>query len=333
MAAKVTIIVPIYNVEKYVRKCLTSLINQTYRDIEIWAVDDGSPDNSKEIVKELSGEDSRIKLIKKENGGYGSVLEYSIQHIKSEYFLICDPDDWLTDDAIQKLYGLAQRDDLDMVIGDRINIYGSTNEEVYVKVPENKYYKINPNMVYTKKNDIQKFAFSQPSPHAKLYRTQIARNIKFPKKVSYTDFVLYILSLADAKRIEYLPEALSYYYFDRPGNTATDLKATIINDYLVVWNSIFKQLQKKSGVDILYYRLYEQLKYSLYKYALSAPQPFDDEYTNQIFDAIVNLQNYRKNIKKVAVGSIRDKIVLDGFMNKHAYKIMAKKLVNKYNRQ
>ena len=71
MKPDITVIVPMYNVEKYVSKCLKSLLNQTYKNFEIWAVDDGSPDNSKEIVKKFADEDPRIKLIVKKNGGYG----------------------------------------------------------------------------------------------------------------------------------------------------------------------------------------------------------------------------------------------------------------------
>src|SRR5699024_5901323 len=137
--------------------------------------------------------------------------------------------------------------------------------EVYVKTIANENFEISPFNVYSNSEDIQKFSFAQPSPHAKLYRTEIAKNIQFPHKVSYTDFVLYMLALANAKRVEYIPESLAFYYFDRPGNTATDLKPTIINDYLIVWQAIFDQLQGKKGMDILYYRLYEQIKYSLYK--------------------------------------------------------------------
>ena len=327
----VTIIVPIYNVEQYVRKCLVSLSRQTYKNIEIWAVDDGSPDNSKEIVRELSNKDPRIKLIEKENGGYGSVLEYSIKNIQSEYFLICDPDDWLASDAVEKLLVLAKRDNLDLVIGDRINFYGSTKQEVYVKTIANENFEISPFNVYSNSEDIQKFSFAQPSPHAKLYRTEIAKNIQFPHKVSYTDFVLYMLALANAKRVEYIPESLAFYYFDRPGNTATDLKPTIINDYLIVWQAIFDQLQGKKGMDILYYRLYDQIKYSLYKYALSTKDPFNDEYTTRIFKEISDLQVYSRNIKRVAQGTVKDKIVLAGFMNKWLYKFVAKQLVKKYN--
>lgn len=101
--ANVTVLVPMYNVEKYVSKCLDSLISQTYKDIEIWAVNDGSPDNSRNIVLDYAAKDSRVKLIDKENGGYGSVLQMGIKKIKSPYFLVCDPDDWLEPTAIGKI--------------------------------------------------------------------------------------------------------------------------------------------------------------------------------------------------------------------------------------
>ena len=84
----ITVIVPTYNVEKYIGKCLKSLLNQTYKNFEIWAVDDGSPDNSKEIIQKYQKVDNRIKYIYKKNGGYGSVLEYCIKKINTKYFLI-----------------------------------------------------------------------------------------------------------------------------------------------------------------------------------------------------------------------------------------------------
>ena len=129
--AKVSIIVPIYNVEEYLRKCLDSLVSQTFKDIEIWAISDGSPDNSVSIMKEYAKKDSRVKCIEKENGGYGSVLEYAIKNITTPYFLICDPDDWLKEDAIEVLYKKATTDNLDIVVGSKYLVYNDNSEEVY----------------------------------------------------------------------------------------------------------------------------------------------------------------------------------------------------------
>ena len=127
--AKVTIVVPIYNVEKYLPKCLDSLISQTFKDIEIWAISDGSPDNSVKIIKEYEKKDKRVKCIEKENGGYGSVLEYAIKNIKTKYFLICDPDDWISEDAIEVLYGAAEDNKLDFVRAAYYDVYSDNNEK------------------------------------------------------------------------------------------------------------------------------------------------------------------------------------------------------------
>ena len=113
----VSIIVPIYKVEKYLKKCIESLIKQTYNNIEIFLVDDGSPDNCGKICDDFSKIDSRIKVTHKENGGYGSVLEYSINHILGKYFLICDPDDWLNENAVEELYNCMISNNVDFVIG------------------------------------------------------------------------------------------------------------------------------------------------------------------------------------------------------------------------
>lgn len=129
--AKVSIIVPIYNVEKYLPKCLDSLINQTFKDIEIWAISDGSPDNSVSIIKKYAKKDKRVKCIEKENGGYGSVLEYAIKNIKTEYFLICDPDDWLREDAVEVLYNTANNKKVDLVVGSKYLVYNDNSEEKY----------------------------------------------------------------------------------------------------------------------------------------------------------------------------------------------------------
>ena len=178
--AKVSIVVPIYNVEKYLPKCLDSLISQTFKDIEIWAISDGSPDNSLDIIKKYAEKDNRIKCIEKENGGYGSVLKYAISNISSEYFLICDPDDWLAPEAIEKLYNIASEKQVDLVVGAKNLVY-SDNEEIVYDASKNKNVnlKINALTVYNKENGVEKALFLTPSPHSKLYKTTLAKDIEY----------------------------------------------------------------------------------------------------------------------------------------------------------
>lgn len=331
MNAKVTIVVPIYNVEQYISKCLTSLINQSFKDIEIMAVDDGSPDNSKGIVKEFAQKDSRVKLIVKKNGGYGSVLSYAVKHIETDYFIVCDPDDWLATDAIEKLYNFAKKNDVDITVGDRYNIYTQSNTKKYISSKPG-FIKVKPMKKITDMKEIQYFSFFLVSPHAKLYKTAITREIQFPNKVSYTDFILYLLALAHANSVAYYNEALAYYLIDRSGNTTTDIRPKVLNDYLVGWSSAFNQTIDLSNKDVsvLLYRLYYQLKFIMREYArIIKENKFNNKYLKEIFNDMKSLQKYSKNIKNVRKDTGKAILVMNSMLNKVLYKIVIKEYIKK----
>jgi glycosyltransferase involved in cell wall biosynthesis len=111
----ITIIIPVYNTERYIRKCLSSVCNQSYSELEIILVNDGSTDGSLEIIKEFSLKDNRIKWFDKENGGIGSAYNIAFQHIKGDYILFVDSDDYLELNACENLIHNAIDRDVDMV--------------------------------------------------------------------------------------------------------------------------------------------------------------------------------------------------------------------------
>ena len=323
---KITVLVPIYNVEKYVKKCIESLLNQTFKDFEVWAVSDGSPDNSAQIVKKYCEKDSRIKLIEKNNGGYGSVLQYGVDNIKSKYFLVCDPDDWLDNTALQNLYIFSEKNKLDVAVADRYNVCEGKYEYIHTfkDVPQ-----IKANSVYTDSKSIQKFSFGLTSPHAKLFRTEITKGITFPTNVSYTDFVLYIMSLAKARRVAYLRKALAYYLIERPGNTTTDLRPEIISYYLKGWESVLTQLKKIKirNYPVLIYRLLDQLLFIMREYKRVTEHKFTDKAWENILFALSKLQKYRKFLIVNLSLNLKEKIKLDLLLNKNSYKLVSKWLV------
>lgn len=302
---KITIIVPIYNVEQYIEKCLNSLSAQSYENIEIIAVNDGSSDTSAEVVKKCQKSDKRIKLVEKENGGYGSVLEYAIKSIETKYFLICDPDDWLSEKCIEKLYMLAEENDLDITIGNKILSYNDGTQ--ILDNMKNEFYILNSNEIYNKE-DIEKFAFLPPSPHAKLYKTRVAKNIIFPHKVSYTDFLLYLVALKNSSKAMYIEEPLAYYLLERPGNTRMDRKPKAIKDHLIVWNSIFDQIEKKDKYII--YRLYKELKYITKIYYRNSVNLFKDDAFDELIKAVERIKVYYNDIEKNFTKKIINKIEL-----------------------
>lgn len=323
MTAKVTIVVPIYNVEKYVSKCIESLVNQTFKDIEIWAIDDGSPDNSADIVKKYLQKDKRIRLIQKENGGYGSVLQFAINNLKSKYFLICDPDDWLADDAIEQLYYFTEKNNLDITVADKYNVYVENSTKHYVKTFSRRQ-NIVPRKIYSSPQEVQKFSFGYVSPHAKLYRTSIAKNISFPNKVSFTDYLLYMIALSHAQRVAYYNRPLAYYLINRPGNTATDIRKSTITDLSIVWESTFKQLTRaENDVSVLFYRMYTQLKIMLLEYRRIVKGNLNDKYAQRIIKEFSLLIPYKKQIRNLLPDN-KKRLLLEGFLHKNTCMVTAK---------
>ncbi|MBO5349928.1 MAG: glycosyltransferase family 2 protein [Clostridia bacterium] len=328
--AKVSIIVPIYNVEKYLKKCLESLINQTFKDIEIWAISDGSPDNSVSIIKEYEKKDSRVKCIEKENGGYGSVLEYAIKNITTPYFLICDPDDWLREDAIEKLYNAAIENNLDFVRGSFYNVYSNDMEEVYQDgcvYPH--MFKPKSNKVYD--YDTEKFLFMSDSPHSKLFKTELAKNIEFPHKVSFTDGILYKLYVCKMKRSMFIDEPLSYYLMDREGNTVTDVKPKIADQHYTVFMSIMEQYKKyENKSNWFYYRNFLQCEFVNFELAKIKDKKVYKEkrkllydmykecrkYKNEIYECLKTELPKKKVVYKLLLNSLTAKITFLYFSNK-----------------
>lgn len=130
---KVSIVIPVYNVEKYLRECLDSLISQTLRDIEIICVNDGSTDSCPFILEEYLSNDERVKVISKANSGYGNTVNIGIDAAEGEYIAIVESDDYVIPDMYERLYALCKKYDLEMIKGDFCRFYGEGDLRETVK--------------------------------------------------------------------------------------------------------------------------------------------------------------------------------------------------------
>ena len=117
MPSKVSIVVPIYKVEKYLRRCVDSIINQTYRNLEIILVDDGSPDKCGQIIDEYKEKDSRIISLHKKNGGLSDARNYGMKYVTGEYIFFLDSDDYIKSETIETLINLSLKYQADIVQG------------------------------------------------------------------------------------------------------------------------------------------------------------------------------------------------------------------------
>ena len=216
MKDKISIIVPVYNVEKYLKKCLNSIINQTYTNLEIIVVNDGSLDNSDLIIKEFKELDNRIIYIKKENGGLSSARNAGLDIATGKYVLFVDSDDWLDLNAIEKLHNRIIDDCSDIVVYNLRYIY----EDNYIK-PRTPFIK--DNMIVDSKNAIaellkgRKFKFHAQSKFAKLSIYNDYK-IRFSEGKIYEDVYTTYKIFLHANRISFYAEYLYYYLQNRSGS-------------------------------------------------------------------------------------------------------------------
>lgn len=204
MQPKISIIVPVYKAEKYIHKCIDSILAQTFANFEILLINDGSPDKSGKICDEYAKKDKRVKVFHKENGGVSLARQLGNDNATGEYTIHADPDDWIEPNMLEELYAKAVEDDADMVMCDYFTNY--ENKQQYCK---SKPSKLEHNIVLK-----EMFLHLTCSCCNKLVRRScyIEHGIKFDPELSYCEDLMFNTSLLLNKiRISYLPKAFYHY--------------------------------------------------------------------------------------------------------------------------
>lgn len=247
---KVSVIVPLYNVEKYIKKCLDSIVNQTLKDIEIIVVNDGSPDKSRKIVIDYQKKDKRIKLIDKENGGQGSARNVGLKSAKGEYISYVDSDDWIEKEMLEEMYNKAHMNKLEMVICGYKNINGNKIELCLA----------NDNIIKDTLSNKNSKIFNIISPCCKLYKRTFLINSKvefMENKIWYEDYAYSVKLLSLANKIDYVNKPL-YNYLIRENSTMTNPKITKNLDIIIAVDDIISYMKEKG----LYDRYYSEIEYT-----------------------------------------------------------------------
>lgn len=231
--AKVSLIVPIYNTEKYLKKCITSLVEQTLDDIEIILINDGSTDNSEKIVK--SFKDKRIKYISKNNEGIGKTRNLGIEKATAEYLAFVDSDDYLCKDFCEKMYNKAKKDKCDLVICDFYK-----DEDILKEI----------NFISFKDTNLKKMPelinYINLGPCNKLYKKDLFKNKdnRFIENLKYEDAPFVIRMLISANKIGKVDKCLTNYVIhDKSETTVRDER---IYDILKIVEIMVKDLEKEN---------------------------------------------------------------------------------------
>lgn len=205
----ISIIVPVYKVEKYIHQCVDSIINQTYKNIEIILVDDGSPDNCGKICDEYAEKDSRIKVIHKENGGLSDARNCGIDAASGDWLMFVDSDDWLHNHTVEKLYDAVNKYGVSVSVCN----YEETSEEnpcVDTAISAELWA---PKDIYINKHITATVAWG------KLYRKNCFDEIRYPVgKIHEDEFVTYRILFAQEK-IAFIDQPYYAYYINSEGIT------------------------------------------------------------------------------------------------------------------
>lgn len=242
--SRLSIIVPVFNVEKYIVKCLKSLVNQTLKDIEIIIVNDGSKDKSEEIIKKYLKENQTIiKYYKKKNGGLSSARNYGLKYATGEYIAFLDSDDYVEKDMYEEMYNLAKKENADMVECDFIWEWGY-GKKILDKRRE-----------YKSKKEIMK----RPRVVAwnKIYKRELLNKykIRFPEGLIYEDMEFFYKLLPHINNISYINKYFVHY--TQREDSITNKQTEKIGDIFKILDNIFDYYKEKN----IYSKYEIELKY------------------------------------------------------------------------
>lgn len=210
---KLSVIIPVYNVENYLRQCLDSVLKQTLCELEIIVIDDGGKDNCPQIIDEYASKDNRIIAVHNENGGYGKTCNFGISKAKGEYIAILEPDDYIDTEMYNTLYQIAKESDADIVKSGYYKELETSEKRQTIKIDWSNRFEL-PQKVF-KIQECPQFLALHPSIWSAIYKKEfiINNNIKFVEApgAGWTDNPFQIETMCKASKIIYTDKA--YYHW------------------------------------------------------------------------------------------------------------------------
>ncbi len=306
---KVSVILPVYNVGKYLRQSLDSLINQTLKDIEIICVNDGSTDDCYEILEEYKQKDSRIKVIHKENKGTGAARNDGLRIASGECIGFVDPDDWVKPDMYEKLYSLIKEKNLEIAMC-MPDGYDEKNNKTapFPYFVDSNFDNIPSGRIFNLW-DISPFQYPM-CVWNKLYTKELfdKNHIEFAEGLDFEDHKVIFGALLTARRMYFIKDKLYVYRYNREGSVLTDNNQRLI-DHIEIFNIVENILKETNTYnefrnDFLVYKIHNLLYY----YGM-----IKDEYKQEYY------QNMVKSIKETNLNEEELKMLTNKYPELNSY--------------
>ena len=219
----VTIIVPVYKCEKYIRKCIESILSQTYQNFELILVDDGSTDTSSEICESYKKKDNRIILIHKQNGGLSSARNVGLDKAKGNWILFVDSDDWINENLCNRCVKYAHETNSDVVVFELIKVFKDNYIKMSVENVQTGILSKNAAMSLLGDDGFGSYAGN------KIYRKELFENIRYPEGKYLEDIGTTCYLFDKANVISYLKEPY-YYYLQRSDSIMHSMSSKKVRD-------------------------------------------------------------------------------------------------------
>ena len=286
---KISVIVPVYNVEKYLDKCLTSLIKQTYKNFEIIVINDGSIDNSLAICNKYDN----VKVYDYKNAGVAHARNVGIKKATGDYLLFVDSDDYIDEKLLENLNEFLKKNDCDIVCFDMYKVVNNVNT----------YYHTSNSLV---KDNIKRYIIGDSGPCNKLIKKKLFNNLKFMEKIYYEDLATMPILALYTNKIEFLEEPL-YYYVQRDNSIMHQKKfSEKLLDIFTSLDNVYEVYDGNYKDEIEYLYITHLLRSASMRFL-----EYDDtkEYLKEINDIIrTRFPNWKKN-KYLKLSSFKLKII------------------------
>lgn len=276
---KVSVIIPVFNVEKYINECVDSVINQTLTDIEIICVNDGSTDNSLNLLKQIP--DPRIKIISQENKGLAAARNEGMKHAKGEYITFLDADDFLNYSALEKLFNAAHKFSLDMVITKIINFQDGTYEKFTDSYFDMDFLRDScKNKVFNYKDVYSQVLNISVTSTGKLFKREFIKEIKFKENLIFEDTPFFIEAIFKADRVYFHDE----YLYNRRIRKDSIISSSFskFSDIIEIYNIIYGLLRQLGVYEDFKDKIFKKKFTNIYTRFSEVPDEYKDDFFMRI---------------------------------------------------
>lgn len=294
----VSIIVPVYNCEKYIEKCLKSIVNQSYRRIEILVVNDGSRDNSQKIIDRIAQSDSRIRKLSQTNQGVSAARNYALDCARGDYYLFVDGDDYIGKEHVKDLVQCAKKNQSELVICGYTLVYED----------KHRFVTINPGIY--KKKEKEEWAYRLASVGGRLYSSKFwnKNNLHFVTEAGARgeDAPIALFANVMADNIQIVSKT-DYFYVQHEGSAMNSRKKVIFLFPYIAFEEVYEKVGNLEVVNSREYfhmgviKLLAMFKYVIYRKADKSEKKKFNKYVHRLLDGDLNKMKKEWNQMKKSI--------------------------------